>query len=844
MNFITRKQWRKIFVVFLCAVAVITQSFCVIKVDAKEQNDSGFITNTYSYAVSSTENSTNQIGYVYNDLYFDHSSYNIDHHLAVMSAILAQTSGGIKNGQDYTGHSANIKTLLNDIGFQNIEVNADYSTKPSEDSFGVAAGMKQISTEDGNYTVLALSGRCSNYENEWLSNFDVGTEGDAKGFSNAADKMLTFAKAYVTAHSIKGKVKVWITGYSRSAAAADIAGSRLDDDPMYLGTKVDAENIYDYTFATPNSTTISEEKAASYKNIYNYFFDNDLITMIPFASWGFRKYGQNITLTPQSGTSKQNMLAFLSKSGNDEFYQNFTKAETEDAVTKQVTLNSDPDAFKLLQDNEDLIQYNYFYFNEGDTLPPFANNLKEFVEQKLQYILNKLSLDRTTFVNTYEQPIAKTIFFFNSISDDQLTSISDYFKADDGTSGIPGPGRSGLYIVLTSLKTYHESVIRGTVTDTETQDRQSEVIDYIINPILERSSADDATKAYFRSDTFTKTLIDLLSNLINGYDTESFDTKANRRATRAFYTDLCVTILGNSSKFFANHQPETMIARMQSEDNYYTADGYKLPFKVAAYAGLDTKGKITEDESVGIVDGNIKELAEPDSNMTFTASAREGFVFEKWVEQKSDGSFIETGNNPILNVDHINNAHHYIAVFKKKKSQNSYGKVIITTTGSSYNGPVLAKAHYKIYKLDSDPLQYYVAPLDSFSSASFTTNADEATTLETDSNGNANAIGLTEGKYAAIEVAPAPEGYEVNSTPLVFEITKEQAETNESEPYKIKQFDLKTTKGNNSSIDKHPSPYTGDHTNVFLDWILLLCSFVLIICCALLLERKNNSDRK
>lgn len=668
MKRVDRKRCTIFIVAILCVAALITQSFYGIEVDAKAPNESGFITNTYSYAKTSTKNSINKSGYVYNDLYFDHSSLEPNHHLAVMSAILAHASSGTKDNQDYTGHSGNVKALLKDIGFQNIEVNADYTTRPTEDSFGVAAAMKKISLDEKDYTVLALTGRCSNYEKEWASNFNVGTNGDASGFSNAADKMLAFVKNYVTKHAIKGNVKVWITGYSRSAAVADIVGARLDDNPMYLNTKVDAENIYDYTFATPNSTTISEEKAASYKNIYNYYFDNDLVTMIPFASWGFRKYGQNIAMSPLSGTAKHKMLTFLSKSGNDDFYQSFTKADYEDPTTKIVTLNSDPDAFKLLQDNESLIQYNGFYFQEGDALPPLADNLKAFVEQKLQYVLDHLSIDRSAFVNTYEEPIAQFITFFNDLSDDEISDIADYFTKDE-SNGDLGKGKAAIYSLLTDLKSYHEDIIRGKGTSF-LNICETGLVSNILVPIFERCSADDTTKAYFKSEAFTEPFVELASNLLYGYNGESFDTKANRIATRAFYTDLCVTLLGNASKFLANHQPETMVARLQSEDSYYTESGYELPFKVDATAGLDSKGKIAEDSTVGVIEGNSKELAVPNSSRTFKATAKTGYVFEKWVEQSSGGSFITVGNNTILKVDNINKAHHYFAVFKKKGSSS------------------------------------------------------------------------------------------------------------------------------------------------------------------------------
>ncbi len=76
-----------------------------------------------------------------------------------------------------------------------------------------------------------------------------------------------------------------MSGYSRAAATSNRLGALLQDERL-----VRPEDLYVYTFATPNVT--KQEDAPSYQSIYNIVGAFDPVPMVPFADWGFTRYGQ------------------------------------------------------------------------------------------------------------------------------------------------------------------------------------------------------------------------------------------------------------------------------------------------------------------------------------------------------------------------------------------------------------------------------------------------------------------------------------------------------------------------------------------------------------------------
>ncbi len=143
---------------------------------------------------------------------------------------------------------------------------------------------------------------------EWFSNFDIGCdsiyEGNGlipknedweikenhMGFDIAATRVIKLLDEYLSqAENLDQSAKktLWITGHSRGAAISNIVGSRLDSK----------YETFVYAFATPKTTTVSEEIARSHESIFNIINSDDIIPDMPLDFWNFRHYGKDIPIS-------------------------------------------------------------------------------------------------------------------------------------------------------------------------------------------------------------------------------------------------------------------------------------------------------------------------------------------------------------------------------------------------------------------------------------------------------------------------------------------------------------------------------------------------------------------
>lgn len=293
-----------------------------------EQSRSKYIKGTFSFWAHDNNHDLTD-SYVYTDSFFDGSSHTADQHLAITSMVLAEVSISSKD-TDYPGKSRNVQDFLNQIGFLDIEINPYYMEKMQMNTLGVAVAYKPL----GDTVLLAIVPRSAGYEAEWGGNFNVGSSGLHEGFRLGRDIALNFAKAYVSNHAdaFAGKtVKVWTAGYSRGAGVANLIGAALVDDSVgFLGLEVQSENIFDYTFGTPLTAAADlSPRAEQYSCIHNYFSDYDPVPMMPFAQWGFERYGQDIELDVHNAETKEKMLTFLADT-NPAVYQSYTTAQDPD----------------------------------------------------------------------------------------------------------------------------------------------------------------------------------------------------------------------------------------------------------------------------------------------------------------------------------------------------------------------------------------------------------------------------------------------------------------------------------------------------------------------------------
>ena len=126
---------------------------------------------------------------------------------------------------------------------------------------------------------------------EWYSNFDFASADDfdnpyTVNFKACAQDILdSVYEDYIAAET---EPLVFVTGYSRGAAAANVLGAMLDD---LMGQ----DSVFVYTFATP-ATVKEAANPASYKNIFNFINPGDFVTELPLKAHGFGRFGQDILL--------------------------------------------------------------------------------------------------------------------------------------------------------------------------------------------------------------------------------------------------------------------------------------------------------------------------------------------------------------------------------------------------------------------------------------------------------------------------------------------------------------------------------------------------------------------
>jgi len=262
---------------------------------------------------------------LYSDYWFLEDSSILNPELAVMSSIVDGTS--YSNTED--GEGGRINALMQAMGYADIRLNTYFSENLTlENSIGAIVGKKAIKDYDGNpYTLVALFPRNAGYRDEWVGNFNVGVDGIHKGFLEIRDELLRFLKKYITESNVTGSIKLWAAGYSRGAAATNLLGGYLDDNPKYLGENISlkSKDLFVYTIGTPNpipsglakSSVLSvagprgesykdtdipayayegeagtvDPSDASYQNIHNFVAVGDYITKLPSPEWGFTRYG-------------------------------------------------------------------------------------------------------------------------------------------------------------------------------------------------------------------------------------------------------------------------------------------------------------------------------------------------------------------------------------------------------------------------------------------------------------------------------------------------------------------------------------------------------------------------
>jgi hypothetical protein len=269
----------------------------------------------FSYRATNGNSDRSYSGLVYQDVWLTQDSYIYNHDLAIMSLALAMAGFGSHGSEK----DANIKTLYSNLGFDGSAYLSVGYDKEDKDTVAAAIDSKKIVASDGSVVpLIAVTLRGNDYgDGGWAGNFEIGDYGPYHvGFAKAAKYAETQLKNYLENHNYDtSNVRIWLTGYSRSAATANLLSQFIRVDGLCR-----RENIYTYTFATP-SNELLKYTYSSYNNIFNIINPLDIVPMVPPRKWLFGKAGTTYQI-PDEETSSSDMY----KSFKTKFY-NLTGAQ-------------------------------------------------------------------------------------------------------------------------------------------------------------------------------------------------------------------------------------------------------------------------------------------------------------------------------------------------------------------------------------------------------------------------------------------------------------------------------------------------------------------------------------
>lgn len=275
--------------------------------------------------------------FYYTDDYFAHSAINenvsgqkvpwteLDNtSLATCSldfAVASYTSahGDVKSASsrtwdnsDYSDKDKNVKAFLQTCGFQDIKPSDTYYVPPSTDSIAYTIANKKITVWDEEsqsnkeYSLVAVGIRGAGYGPEWASNVTVGDSsnpsitGRHKGFDDSAQQVVAGLEEYIAEHNISGDVKYWVSGFSRSAAVANLTAGYITDRAAEFGTK--QKDIYGYTYECPQCAE-ETENALNYKNIHNIVNQMDLVPRVSPTEFHHQRLGVDYVMPYHGNTT-------------------------------------------------------------------------------------------------------------------------------------------------------------------------------------------------------------------------------------------------------------------------------------------------------------------------------------------------------------------------------------------------------------------------------------------------------------------------------------------------------------------------------------------------------------
>ena len=367
---------KKTISLLLCLVMVFSLGVTAFAAEPSYET----ITGDYKYlaALNFLSSKDPTYHFTYSDEYFTHSGYEYNHKLCVMTMDMIQSLGVSVEG-DWSVANKNFVDLIGKCGFKDIDWNYYSTHEPTGDSIGVSMANKQIIDNGQKYTLLAVGVRGHGYGSEWASNFTLGYEGDHQGFAEARDQALAYIKEYIAKYNIKGNIKIWLAGYSRSAIAANMMGGAIDQGYNFgKNVSFNPDNLYCYTFEAPQGTSNTACRDAKYWNIHNIINPNDLVPVVSLSKWGHSRFGIDYHLPCRQF---------------DGGYYYSLKPKADSLISKMDTMNVGGIPLDLID------AFRYISLNPATAMQKQYVTQVEFFPEVIDALLDSLVPNRTAYVD-------------------------------------------------------------------------------------------------------------------------------------------------------------------------------------------------------------------------------------------------------------------------------------------------------------------------------------------------------------------------------------------------------------------------------------------------------------
>ena len=274
-------------------------------------------------------NKIEEIDVLLKESWFEDNSY-YNHDLARLCSEM------VVAGYNAEKHLYDLYKPLEELGFTLDDVNMD--TGRDEENYFIASRSIKKAGKDYN---LVFCGCIGSHGKQWDSDFDpLGKERVAleyndrplnhRSFNYAKNFIRRTLQFYYLNHDFdKDNTILLLTGHSRGAAVANLLAAEIIDDDCF----VTPDNLFTYTFATPNNTSDTNRNNPKYNSIYSIVFPNDFVTKVMPTAWGYGRYGLTYCLPTKTNDDnyssyKINMIYYYKKlTGDSKEFSDYYEGE-------------------------------------------------------------------------------------------------------------------------------------------------------------------------------------------------------------------------------------------------------------------------------------------------------------------------------------------------------------------------------------------------------------------------------------------------------------------------------------------------------------------------------------